>query len=118
GSKLLACLAKRLGEYRGCDNSAGAVAGVYGSYVTSGSCHRGLLLGHANRSLRHVEPVSDTPKRKLKIRSQRLTPRNRQSKARNSEIARQRLGSSSLARGNVAGSHTAGYRMAETGLCG
>jgi len=58
--------------------------------------------------------VSGTAKRKLKIGDQRLGPQSRRSKAKFSEIAEQRPGSPSLTRDNVGGSHTAGYRMAET----
>ena len=68
----------------------------------------------ANRSLLNIEPVSATPKRKLKNGAQRPAPETRPSRTETPEIADQRLGRPGLTRGNVADSHTPGNNTPET----
>jgi hypothetical protein len=65
--------------------------------------------GHsANRSLSAIEPVSATAKRKLENGEQRPAPEAYPARAEIPKIAGQRLGSVSVTRGNIAGSHTPG----------
>ena len=75
--------------------------------------------GHsANRSLSAIEPVSATAKRKLENGEQRPVPEIYPARAEIPKITGQRLGSASVTRGNVAGSHTPGNITPETGLPG
>ena len=75
--------------------------------------------GHsANRSLSAIEPVSATAKRKLENGEQRPAPETYPARAEISKITGQRLGSASLTRGNVAGSHAPGNITPETRLPG
>jgi hypothetical protein len=62
---------------------------------------RDELVGAANRSLSHVEPVSGTPQRKSENGAQRLAPETHRSRTENLEIAEQRLGHASLTRPNL-----------------
>jgi hypothetical protein len=73
--------------------------------------------GHsANRSLSAIEPVSATAKRKLENGEQRPVPELYPARAEIPKITGQRLGSASVIRGNVAGSHTPGNNTPETRL--
>ena len=75
--------------------------------------------GHsANRSLSAIEPVSATAKRKLENGEQRPVLEIYPARAEIPKIAGQRLGSASVTRGNVAGSHTPGNITPETRLPG
>src|SRR4029077_2687171 len=75
--------------------------------------------GHsANRSLSAIEPVSATAKRKLEDGEQRPAPETYHARAEIPKITGQRLGSASVTRGNVAGSHTPGNITPETRLPG
>ena len=75
--------------------------------------------GHsANRSLSAIEPVSATAKRKLENGEQRPAPEAYPARAEIPKIAGQRLGSVSVTRGNIAGSHTPGNNTTETRLPG
>ena len=75
--------------------------------------------GHsANRSLSAIEPVSATAKRKLENGEQRPVPEIYPARAEIPKITGQRLGSASVTRGNVAGSHTPGNITPETRLPG
>ena len=75
--------------------------------------------GHsANRSLSAIEPVSATAKRKLENGEQRPVPEIYPARAEIPRITGQRLGSASVTRGNVAGSHTLGNITPETRLPG
>src|SRR6202030_2373080 len=75
--------------------------------------------GHsANRSLSAIEPVSATAKRKLENGEQRPVPEIYPARAEIPKITGQRLGSASVTRGNVAGSHTPGNNTPETRLPG
>src|ERR1700719_4596792 len=75
--------------------------------------------GHsANRSLSAIEPVSATAKRKLENGEQRPVPEIYPARAEIPKITGQRLGSASVTRGNVAGSHTPGNNAPETRLAG
>src|SRR5580704_5466119 len=75
--------------------------------------------GHsANRSLSAIEPVSATAKRKLKNGEQRPAPETYPARAEIPKITGQRLGSASVTRGNVVGSHTPGNITPETLLPG
>ena len=65
-----------------------------------------------------LEPVSGTPKRKLKNGEQRLAPEIHPFKTANLENANQRHRRACLTRRNVGGSHTPGNLTAETGLVG
>src|SRR6202030_4077312 len=68
----------------------------------------------ANRSLSAIEPVSATAKRKLENGEQRPAPETYPARAEIPKITGQRLGSASVTRGNVAGSHTPGNITPET----
>jgi hypothetical protein len=75
--------------------------------------------GHsANRSLSAIEPVSATAKRKLENGEQRPAPETYPARAEVPKITGERLGSASVTRGNVAGSHTPGNITPETRLPG
>jgi hypothetical protein len=75
--------------------------------------------GHsANRSLSAIEPVSATAKRKLENGEQRPVPEIYPARAEIPKITGQSLGSASVTRGNVAGSHTPGNITPETRLPG
>jgi hypothetical protein len=68
--------------------------------------------GHsANRSLSAIEPVSATAKRKLENGEQRPAPETYPARAEIPKITGQRLGSASVTRGNVVGSHTLAERI-------
>src|SRR5580704_8608234 len=69
----------------------------------------------ANRSLSAIEPVSATAKRKLENGERRPAPETFPARAEIPKITGQRLGSASVTRGNVAGSHTPGNITPETG---
>ena len=71
-----------------------------------------------NRSLSAIEPVSATAKRKLENGEQRPAPETYPARAEIPKITGQRLGSASVTRGNVAGSHTPGNITPETRLPG
>ena len=72
----------------------------------------------ANRSLSAIEPVCSTPKRKLENGEQRPAPKTRPARVEIPEIADQRLGPTSVTRGNVNGSHKPGNNTPETRLPG
>jgi len=65
-----------------------------------------------------LEPVSGTPKRKLKNGEQRLAPETHPSRTRSLEIVLQSFRGAGLNRRNVASSRTRRNRCAETGLVG
>jgi hypothetical protein len=73
--------------------------------------------GHsANRALSAIEPVSATAKRKFENGAQRPAPETYPARAEIPKITGQRLGSASVIRGNVAGSHTPGNNTPGTRL--
>jgi transposase-like protein len=76
------------------------------------------MRGPPNRSLAQIEPVSGTPKRKLKNGEQRPASENLGYTTENLEIADQRLAHTRLSRGNVGDFHTPGNHTAETRLAG
>src|SRR5580693_213652 len=66
----------------------------------------------------NVEPFSGIPKRKLENGEQRLAPPKPPVQSRKSGICHQRLVHTSITRGNVGSSRTAGNRIGETALAG